>query len=513
MSTISEVISASYTTSKDAEQISKEIRKWLGCEYSYEVARLALGRSMMLEDAPAPAPDAKSLPLKGIQLFGSEADASYLWIALLGEQLRINGHPKFTLEGLQQLVRDHWHRGVRVLEKDWQVAGEDEAKFIDLLARRAALPESLSPVLVDDEFDDVTITPNAASEAECIGLVKKLKGLGVTAEVRNSVVGPRLTRYRLYLSDTRDFSQLENKLDELGFSLGIEQGSITLSQADEPQTCYLALPRKPTEWLSVDVKHFESAARKFADTNMALPVTPGVDVVGTPVIFDLADAPHLLIGGTTGSGKSVCVNALLLSLLLSARKLPIQLALIDPKQVEFRLWQDCGILYADIATSVSAAAHLLDALIEEMERRYAQFADLGVKDLLEARARGFEGGWIVVAVDEMAELVMQGKPGKAAEEKLGRLAQKARAAGIHLILATQRPEAATFSGLLRSNCPTRIALRVQKSTESKIILDETGAESLLGKGDMMLKGTGLQTQRAHGYLLNADDISRHFSRN
>jgi S-DNA-T family DNA segregation ATPase FtsK/SpoIIIE len=148
-----------------------------------------------------------------------------------------------------------------------------------------------------------------------------------------------------------------------------------------------------------------------------------------------------------------------------------------------------------------------------MERRYAQFADLGVKDLLEARARGFEGGWIVVAVDEMAELVMQGKPGKAAEEKLVRLAQKARAAGIHLILATQRPEAATFSGLLRSNCPTRIALRVQKSTESKIILDETGAESLLGKGDMMLKGTGLQTQRAHGYLLNADDISRHFSRN
>jgi S-DNA-T family DNA segregation ATPase FtsK/SpoIIIE len=155
---------------------------------------------------------------------------------------------------------------------------------------------------------------------------------------------------------------------------------------------------------------------------------------------------------------------------------------------------------------------LLDELIEEMERRYAQFADMGVKDLLEARARGFEGGWIVVAVDEMAELVMQGKPGKAAEEKLVRLAQKARAAGIHLILATQRPEAATFSGLLRSNCPSRIALRVQKSTESKIILDETGAESLLGKGDMLLKGAGLQTQRTHGYLIDAKDITKHFIR-
>lgn len=512
MSTISEVITASYSTSKDAEQVSKEIKKWLGCETNYEIARLALGRSMMLEDAPAPAPDAKGLPLKGIQLFGSEADASYLWIALLGEQLRMYGHPEFTLEGLQQLVRDHWHRGVYELEKDWREAEEDEAKFIDRLARRAALPENLSPMQVEDELEGIAITPNAASEAECSGLVKKLKGLGVTAEIRDSVVGPRLTRFRLYLSDTGDFSQLENKLDDLGFSLGIQQGSIILSQADEPQTCFLALPRKPAEWLPVDVQHFVSAARKFADTNMVLPVTPGLDVVGSPVIFDLADAPHLLIGGTTGSGKSVCVNALLLSLLLSARRLPIQLALIDPKQVEFRLWQDCGILYADIATSVSAATHLLDELIEEMDSRYAQFADMGVKNLMEARTRGFEGGWIVVAVDEMAELVMQGKPGKAAEEKLVRLAQKARAAGIHLILATQRPEAATFSGLLRSNCPTRIALRVQKSTESKIILDETGAESLLGKGDMMLKGTGLQTQRAHGYLLNANDITKHFSR-
>lgn len=511
MSTISEVITASYSTSKAAEQVSKEVKKWLGCEYTYEVARLAVGRSMMLEDTPAPAPDAKGLPLKGIQLFGSELDASYLWIALLGEQLRLCGHPKFTLESLQQLIRDHWHRGVYELEKDWQEAGEDEAKFIDLLARRAAMPESLTVKPVENGLDVPAVVSSAASEAECTGLVKKLNGLGVAAEVRGSVMGPRLTRFQLYLSATRDYSQLENKLDDLGFSLGIQQGSIALSQADEPQTCYLALPRKPTEWLAVDMQNFESAARKFADSGMVLPVTPGVDVVGTPIIFDLAEAPHLLIGGTTGSGKSVCVNALLLSLLRSARKQPIQLALIDPKQVEFRLWQDCGILYSDIATSVSAATHLLDALIEEMDSRYKHFAEMGVKNLLEAQAHGFEGGWIIVAVDEMAELVMQGKPGKAAEEKLVRLAQKARAAGIHLILATQRPEAATFSGLLRSNCPSRIALRVQKSTESKIILDETGAESLLGKGDMLLRGTGLRTQRAHGYLLNVGDIAMHFN--
>jgi S-DNA-T family DNA segregation ATPase FtsK/SpoIIIE len=362
------------------------------------------------------------------------------------------------------------------------------------------------------EPDAIATAPASANEEECNQLLKKLKGLGIAAEIRNSVVGPRLTRFRLYLSDTRDYSQLENRLDELGFSLGTGQGSITLTQADEPQTCFLHLPRKPNEWLSVGPQQFEAATRAFAGLNMILPISAGVDVVGIPVIFDLADAPHLLVGGTTGSGKSVCVNALLLSLLLSARKLPIQLALIDPKQVEFRLWQDCGILYANIATSVSAATHLLDELIEEMDKRYAQFADMGVKNLLEARERGFEGGWIVLAVDEMADLVMQGKPGKAAEDKLVQLAQKARAAGIHLILATQRPEAATFSGLLRSNCPSRIALHVQKSSESKIILDETGAESLLGKGDMLLKGAGMQTRRSHGYLLGPADIKKHFGR-
>jgi S-DNA-T family DNA segregation ATPase FtsK/SpoIIIE len=136
---------------------------------------------------------------------------------------------------------------------------------------------------------------------------------------------------------------------------------------------------------------------------------------------------------------------------------------------------------------------------------------LGVKNLTEARERGFDGGWIVVAVDELADLVMQGKPGKSAEEKLVQLAQKARSAGIHLILATQRSDAKTFSGLLRSNCPARIALKVQKSTESNIILDETGAESLLGKGDMLIKGVGLSMQRAHGYFIQAREIEARLS--
>jgi DNA segregation ATPase FtsK/SpoIIIE and related proteins len=237
--------------------------------------------------------------------------------------------------------------------------------------------------------------------------------------------------------------------------------------------------------------------------DMVLPVSPGVDVVGKPVVFDLASAPHLLIGGTTGSGKSVCVNALLLSLVMAAQSRPIQLALLDPKQVEFSIWRDCSCLYADIAASVASGVSLLDDLVLEMDSRYARFAELGVKNLEEARERGFDGGWIVVAVDELADLVMQDKN---AEKKLVQLAQKSRAAGIHLILATQRPDAATFTGLLRSNCPARIALKVQKSSESGIILDEPGAESLLGTGDMLIKGAGTPMQRAHGYLIHPEEI-------
>lgn len=510
MNTISDIITATYTTSKDADLVCKNLKKWLGCEANYEVARLALGRSLMLNEAPPLAPDSKGLPLKGVQLFGNETDGNYLWIALLGEQLRLNGQTPFSLDALQQLVRNHWHRGVFLLEADWQKAGEDEAKFIDLLARRAALPETLSNLDLGTNGLEIITQPVAAPDIECSNLIKKIKDIGIAAEIRDSAVGPRLIRYRLFLSDAGDLSLLDGNIDELEFSLGV--GSIKLYSANEPQTCFLEIPRKPADWQNVVVDRFDSAARGFCASNMLLPVSPGVDVVGTPVVFDLSDAPHLLVGGTTGSGKSVCVNSLLLSLFLASRNRPIKLALIDPKQVEFSLWRDCGLLYSEIATSISSAISLLDELVEEMENRYTKFSELGVKNLVEARERGFDGGWIVVAVDELADLVMQGKPGKSAEEKLVQLAQKARSAGIHLILATQRPDAKTFSGLLRSNCPARIALKVQKSTESSIILDETGAESLLGKGDMLIKGVGVSVQRAHGYLISTVEINDRVAR-
>ena len=165
MSTLSEIITASYTTSRDADGKGKALKSALGCESNYEIARLALGRSLALDSVAAPAPDAKGTPMKGSQLFGTEAEASYLWIALLGEQLRLLDHPQLTLEGLQQLVRDHWHRGVEILSQEWQEAGENEAEFITLLARRGDLPENGSGSMPDPDPDPIDPPPTEKADA------------------------------------------------------------------------------------------------------------------------------------------------------------------------------------------------------------------------------------------------------------------------------------------------------------------------------------------------------------
>jgi S-DNA-T family DNA segregation ATPase FtsK/SpoIIIE len=501
MNNLSAILTAAYNPSREADQAGKELKKNFGCDANYEVIRLALGRSLSLDTPPDPAPDAKGSAIRGLQLFGDESNANYLWIALLGEELRLaGGGAEFSLDSFQKLVRDHWHRGVQLLALDWQAADEDYPRFLDLMARKAELPEYISAIPLEPE---VMLEP--VGKAESDHLIKQLRDLSVVAEIRDSIIGPRLTRYRLYLPNTGDRTALQSKLGELGFALGVGDG-LALSDADEPRVCLLDCPRVKVEWRVVGCDQFDRVASAFAGNAMRLPVTPGVDVAGMPVIFDLAEAPHLLIGGTTGSGKSVCMNALLLSLLAASRKKPIQLALIDPKQVELTNWRGCANLFGEIATSSTEAMALLDTLIDEMNTRYQRFSALGVKDIAGARERGFEGGWIAVAVDELADLIMQNKQ---AESRLVELAQKSRAAGIHLVLATQRPDAKTFTGLLRSNCPTRIALKVQKHTESTIILDESGAEKLLGAGDMLFKGIGMPMQRVHGYWITSEDVTRY----
>ena len=234
----------------------------------------------------------------------------------------------------------------------------------------------------------------------------------------------------------------------------------------------------------------------------ALPVCPGVDVIGNPVVFDLAEAPHLFVAGATGSGKSVCMNAILLSLLKLTR--PPQLLMIDPKGIDFADYEGCRLLRGgSILTDMGEAVSALREMTEEMELRQEILRRHGARNIAEAQNAGADLERVVIVVDELADFLM-GKGG--AQEPLVRLAQKARAVGIHLLLATQRPEAATFPGLLRANIPSRIALTVQKSADSRIILDEGGAEDLMMRGDMLIKLAGRDTLRAHGARVEPSEI-------
>lgn len=507
MNSISDILTASYSSSREADQAGKDLKSFVGAESNYEIIRLALGRSLGLESFPDAAPDAKGSAIKGLQLFGDEDSCNFLWIGLFGELLRRRGEETFTLEALQKLVRDHWHRGIRLLTDDRNEAGDDFKSFLEILARKANLPEQTSPLSVVDDGIADELSPRKIDDEEQEAILKLLRQNGVTAEIRETFAGPRINRYKLFLAKATDRRALESRLDELGFALGIGN-TLSLSDANEPKTCFLDEPRPKEAWQTVDVTHFARAAADFDFVAMRLPVSPGVTIDGKPLMFDLASAPHLLIGGTTGSGKSVCLNALLLSLLSYGDRRQLRFALIDPKQVEFAAWRDYPLLFGEVATDSTSATTLLDQLVEEMEARYTRFAELGVKDLASAREKGYRGEWIIVAVDELADLVMQDKTN---EERLVLLAQKARAAGIHLILATQRPEAKTFSGLLRTNCPARIALRVARAAESKIIMDEAGAERLQGAGDMIFRGGDGRGIRAHSYNIRAEDIATQLS--
>lgn len=503
MTSISDILTASYSSSREADTTGKELKKLIGAESNYEIIRLALGCSLSLESFPEPAPDAKGGVIKGLQLFGDEASCNYLWIGLLGEVLRRRGEETLTLEALQRLVRDHWHRGIFLLEHYREEADGDFKAFIDILVRKANLPEPGDGVL---SLTDVATEPADAKEldeATCNSLLQHLRTVGVKAEIRDTLVGPRINRYKLFLSKATDRKTLESHMDELGFSLGIGN-TLSLTDAREPKTCFLDQPRPREEWQVVDAAHFKRATASFDLNTMLLPVSPGVGIDGKPLVFDLAAMPHLLLGGTTGSGKSVCLNALLLSLLSYAEQRPLRFALIDPKQVEFSAWRGHRQLFREVATDAAAATQLLETLVDEMNARYERFSAMGVKDLSAARRKGEQAEWLVLAVDELADLVMQDK---ANEALLTRLAQKSRAAGIHMILATQRPDANTFVGALRTNCPARIALRVSRASESKIIMDESGAERLQGAGDMIFRGADGSAIRAHSYNIRSEDAT------
>lgn len=492
---IQQVLNSRFRTSTEADRITVAMMGNLGLSTKANVARLAIGRSLALGAVTDEGIDARGLEIPAMSLFTQEDIG--LWVGLIVTHARRHGLDAVdSMDAFRAAVRKHWHRGATLLLQDWQGAGGDFDKFLEtLIVRRAELPED-APQANAKKSETVTVEkPTDISGV----LVKALAEIDVTAEVRGFTHGPRVTRYKVYLADVNQKPKLEKGMDRLSLVLNLQKAKPTLGPGEEAKTISLDVPRPESTWQPVPFARLREWAASTPVDEDQLIVFPGVDVLGIPYSFDLAAAPHLLVGGTTGSGKSVCLHSLILSLILRLPPSQLQLALIDPKQVEFAVYEGSDYLYGgDVAVDISMARERILELIAEMDSRYQRFMSAGVANITEARRRGMALPYITVFIEELADLIQQGRD---VGDRIVKLAQKSRAAGIHLVLATQRPDAKTFSGLIRSNIPARIALTVQRGTESTIILDETGAENLLGKGDMLVKARpGGEADRVHGVV-------------
>lgn len=497
---LQQIMTSRFRTSAEADRATMALMSHLGLSTKANVARLAISRSLTLGTFTEDSVDSKGLEIPASVLFTQEDIAA--WVGLIVTHARMQGgEPVDSMDAFRAAVRKHWHRGAHLLMRDWEESSEDFDKFLEtLIVRRADLPD-VAVVTPKKQPSPKTEKPQDISTT----LIKALSEIGVTAEIKGLIHGPRVSRYKVFLPDVNHIDKLRKGLERLALALNLQKSRPVLSTGDEAKTVSLDVPRPQSTWTTVGFTEFREWIASTSATQGQLTVYPGVDVLGNPYSFDLATAPHLLVGGTTGSGKSVCLHALILSLIARMPPAAVQLALIDPKQVEFSAYRGSPYLYrSDIAVTATAAREMLVELVAEMEARYSTFMTAGVNNVDEARKKRMNVPYIVVVVEEFAALLSADKD---IEDYIIRLAQKARAAGIHLIVATQRPDAKTFSGLVRSNVPARIALTVQKSTESTIILDDQGAEDLLGSGDMLVKATpGSRPERVHGVLIYRADV-------
>ncbi len=356
---------------------------------------------------------------------------------------------------------------------------------------------------------------------------KKLSDFGVSAAVVAAYPGPVITRYEIEPATGVKGSQIVNLAKDLARALSVVSLRVVETiPGKNLMGLELPNPRRQAVRLSEII-----GSQVYASSSSAVTMALGKDIAGHPVVADLARMPHLLVAGTTGSGKSVGINAMLISLLYKSDPSQVRLILIDPKMLEMSVYEGIPHLLAPVVTDMRQAGHALNWCVGEMERRYRLMSKMGVRNLSGYNAKIAEAEkreelipnpfsltpdapeplqhlpTIVVVIDELADLMMV--VGKKIEELIARLAQKARAAGIHLILATQRPSVDVITGLIKANIPTRISFQVSSKIDSRTILDQMGAEALLGQGDMLYMQSGNNLpQRIHGAYVADDEVHK-----
>ncbi|MGI6006261.1 MAG: DNA translocase FtsK 4TM domain-containing protein [Ruminococcus sp.] len=355
---------------------------------------------------------------------------------------------------------------------------------------------------------------NSQVKATAMKLQQTLKNFGVNVTVTNASCGPSVTRYELQPDQGVKVSRIVNLADDIKLNLAAADIRI---EAPIPGKAAVGIevPNKTNSAVLLRDLLESDAFREFP-SNLAFAV--GKDIAGQPVVADIAKMPHLLIAGATGSGKSVCINTLIMSILYKARPDEVKLIMIDPKVVELSVYNGIPHLYIPVVTDPKKAAGALNWAVAEMTDRYNKFAEYNVRDLkgYNAKVDSLQGidddakpvklPQIVIIVDELADLMMVA-PGEV-EDAICRLAQLARAAGIHLIIATQRPSVNVITGLIKANMPSRIAFSVSSGVDSRTIIDMNGAEKLLGKGDMLFYPQGYQKPaRVQGSFVSDKEVS------
>ncbi|MDE2606869.1 MAG: DNA translocase FtsK 4TM domain-containing protein [Burkholderiales bacterium] len=415
-----------------------------------------------------------------------------------------------------------------------------EPVMVDVPRSERVAKERQKPLfsdMPDSKLPQVDLLDAAAGRQETVSadtlemtsrlIEKKLKDFGVDVRVVAAAPGPVITRYEIEPATGVKGSQIVNLAKDLARSLSLV--SIRVIETI-PGKNYMALELPNAKRQSIKLSEI-LGSQAYNEAKSQLTLGLGKDIVGNPVVADLAKMPHVLVAGTTGSGKSVGINAMILSLLYKAEARDVRLLMIDPKMLEMSVYEGIPHLLAPVVTDMKQAGNGLTWCVAEMERRYKLMSRLGVRNLAgynhkidEAKAKEQfiynpfsltpdspepleRLPYIVVVIDELADLMMV--VGKKIEELIARLAQKARAAGIHLILATQRPSVDVITGLIKANIPTRIAFQVSSKIDSRTILDQMGAEALLGMGDMlyMASGTGLPV-RVHGAFVSDEEVHR-----
>ncbi|MBD0349014.1 MAG: DNA translocase FtsK [Thermoleophilia bacterium] len=408
------------------------------------------------------------------------------------------------------------------------------AAYPDVVGERAPQPVALRVELEPDPPDDVSAedalpgakrvadyrlpdrtllrrSPPAAAGGREAGaqvadaLIAALGYFGIDASVIGQISGPRVTRYELQLAPGTKMSKVAALKDDLSYALATTEIRI-LAPIPGKQAVGVEVPN-----LAPNLVTLGDIYDDLPQTASPLAVWLGKDISGNAVWTDLARMPHILIAGTTGSGKSGCINTLLTSILLRSTPDEVRLILIDPKRIELSYYESIPHLLTPVVSSPKEASSVLANVVAEMDRRYERLATVRARNLPEAnralRKRGDDPlPYLLVVIDELADLMMISP--QAVEDAVIRLAQKSRAVGIHLVLATQRPSVDVITGMIKANVPSRIAFAVSSQTDSRVVLDQAGAESLLGQGDMLFKPLGTsRLQRVQGAYVTEEEIA------